>query len=355
MPSGSGEKTEKATPKRRSDARKEGNVATSKDVIMVVSLFGCFYCLQLFFPMMYKSLRDILVYLIAAIGEIDELSAGELQQLGMMVVKLLALCIFPLGIISIAIAVVATGVQTRFLFTMKPTKFKLSKLNPLNGIKNLFSAKNFIEVVKSLLKLIVLSVVLYQVLKGEITLIAQTMDMNPVVGFSYILKEIMSMVLRIVLVFAAIAGFDFFYQRWSYEKKLKMTKEEVKEEYKQTEGNPQIKGKIRSLQQSMARSRMMQAVPTADVIIRNPTHYAVALRYDIDHDNAPVLIAKGQDLIALKIVEIAEQNHITVIENKPLARGIYASTPLDCEIPAEYYGVVAEILVKVFRMNKKLV
>ena len=133
-----------------------------------------------------------------------------------------------------------------------------------------------------------------------------------------------------------------------------MSKEEVKEEYKQTEGNPQIKSRIRSLQQSMARNRMMQAVPDADVIIRNPTHFAVALKYDIDHDNAPVLIAKGQDYIALKIVEIAEQSNVTVIENKPLARGIYASTPLNSEIPAEYYGVVAEILVKVFRMNKKL-
>ena len=162
------------------------------------------------------------------------------------------------------------------------------------------------------------------------------------------------MVLKVAMVFAAIAGFDYFYQRWSYEKNLKMTKEEVKEEYKQTEGDPKIKGKIRSLQQSMARSRMMQAVPDADVIIRNPTHYAVALRYNIDHDNAPVVIAKGQDLIALKIVEIGEQNKVTVIENQPLARGLYASTPLGGQIPAEYYGVVAEILVEVFRLNKKL-
>lgn len=329
-------------------------MATSKDVIMVVSLLGCFYFLQLVFPMMYESLRDMMVFLIDAVSEMDVLSPGNLQQIGLLSARLIAVCVFPLGVFSIALAVISTGVQTRFLFTMKPAKFKLSKLNPLNGIKNLFSGKNLIEIFKSILKLIVLSVVLYQVLRNEMILIAKMMDMDPIIGFSYVLKEIMGMVLKVVLVFAAIAGFDFFYQKWSYEKKLKMTKEEVKEEYKQTEGNPQIKGKIRSLQQSMARSRMMQAVPNADVIIRNPTHYAVALKYDIDHDNAPVLIAKGQDLIALKIVEIAEQNHIMVIENKPLARGIYASTPLDCEIPAEYYGVVAEILVKVFRMNKKL-
>lgn len=237
---------------------------------------------------------------------------------------------------------------------MKPVGFKLKNLNPLNGIKKLFSVKNLVELFKAAIKIILLTVVLYQILRDEIIVIAQMMDMNAAAGFSYVLKEIMGMVLKIGLVFAVIAGFDFFYQRWSHEKSLKMTKEEVKEEYKQTEGNPEIKGRIKNLQRSMARSRMMQAVPDADVIIRNPTHYAVALKYDIDHDNAPVLIAKGQDYIALKIVEIAEQSNVMVIENKPLARGIYATTPLNCEIPAEYYGVVAEILVKVFRMNKKL-
>lgn len=133
-----------------------------------------------------------------------------------------------------------------------------------------------------------------------------------------------------------------------------MSKQEIKEEFKQTEGNPEIKGRIRNLQRSMARNRMMQAVPDADVIIRNPTHYAVALKYDIDHDNAPILIAKGADRLALKIIEIGEANGVSIIENRPLARGIYATTPLECEIPAEYYGVVAEILVQVFRMNKKM-
>ena len=135
---------------------------------------------------------------------------------------------------------------------------------------------------------------------------------------------------------------------------MKMTKEEVKEEFKQMEGDPKVKGKIRSIQQSMARSRMMQAVPDADVIIRNPTHFAVALKYDIDRDNAPIVIAKGQDHIALKIVEIGEQHGVKILENKPLARGLYASTPLNSEIPAEYYGVVAEILVEIFRLNNKL-
>ncbi|EOS74633.1 flagellar biosynthetic protein FlhB [Dorea sp. 5-2] len=349
------EKTEKATPKKRRDQRKEGNVASSKDVIAVASLIGCFYCLQLLFPAIYETLRDTMIFQITAVAEIDELSLGNLQMLGMKTVKDLAKCIFPLGVISLTIGVVATGIQTRFNVTTKPLKFKLSKLNPLKGIKNMFSAKQVVELLKAVIKIIILGVILYGILKDEIVVIAQMMDIDPLSSSAYVLKEIVSMVLKVGMVFAAIAGFDYFYQRWSYEKNLKMTKEEVKEEFKQSEGDPKIKGKIRSLQQSMARSRMMQAVPDADVIIRNPTHYAVALRYDIDKDNAPVVIAKGQDLIALKIVEIAENHKVTVIENKPLARGIYASTPLGGQIPAEYYGMVAEILVEVFRMNKKLV
>ncbi len=349
------EKTEKATPKKRRDQRKEGNVASSKDVIAVASLIGCFYCLQMLFPMIYESLRDTMIFQISAVESIEELSLGNLQMLGMKAVTVLSKCIFPLGVISLAIGVIATGIQTRFNVTTKPLKFKLSKLNPLKGLKNMFSLKQVVELLKAVIKIIILGVILYGILKDEIVVIAQMMDIDPLSSSAYILKEIMSMVLKISMVFAAIAGFDYFYQRWSYEKNLKMTKEEVKEEYKQTEGDPKIKGKIRSLQQSMARSRMMQAVPDADVIIRNPTHYAVALRYDIDKDNAPVVIAKGQDLIALKIVEIGEAHKVTVIENKPLARGIYASTPLGGQIPAEYYGVVAEILVEVFRMNKKLV
>lgn len=352
---GGQEKTEKATGKKRRDERKEGHVPVSKDVVVVVSLLGIFCCLRLLFPMIYESLQDAIRFQISAVGGMEELSFANQQQIGWNAVVLIAKCVFPLGLISIAFAVVGTGVQTRFLFTTKPMKFKLSKLNPLKGIKSLFSLKQVVELLKASIKIVILGVVLYNILKDEIVVIAQMMDIPVVSSCKYVLLEIFNMVLRVGMVFTAIAGFDLFYQRWSYEKDIKMTKEEVKEEFKQTEGDPKVKSKIRSIQQSRARSRMMQAVPDADVIIRNPTHYAVALKYNIDHDNAPVVIAKGQDYIALKIVEIGEQSGVKILENKPLARGLYASTPLNCEIPAEYYGVVAEILVEIFRVNKKLV
>lgn len=348
-----GEKTEKATPKKRRDERKEGHVASSKDVVVVVSLLGAFLCLKWFFPFIYEEMRECMMVFISSVASINELSMANLQQIGMKAVEVVALIVLPLGLIGVALSVIATGVQTKFLFTKKAFKFKLSNLSIIKGIKKLFSVKNLVEVLKGSLKIIILGVIVFQLLEREIRVVAQMLDMSPFVAAGYTLSETMGMVLKVVMVFTAIAGFDFFYQRYSYEKQIRMSKEDIKEEYKQIEGNPQIKGKIRNLQMSRARNRMMQAVPDADVIIKNPTHYAVALKYDIDHDNAPILIAKGQDLVALRIIEIGEQNGVTVIENRPLARGIFASTPLDCEIPAEYYGVVAEILVQIFRMNKK--
>lgn len=348
------EKTEKATPKKRRDERKEGNVFSSKDVIAVVSLLGSFYVLKFFFPTIYRVMSGSITEFISSIAEINDLSMGTLQQIGRSAVKIVAECTLPVGIVIIALSVIASGVQTRFIFVAKSAAFKLSNLSILKGIKNMFSMKNVIELLKAALKIVILCYVLYGILKDEMINVAQMMDMSPVSSSVFILNEVMSMVIKISLIFGAIAGFDYFYQRWSYEKKIKMTKQEIKEEFKQTEGNPEIKGKIRNLQRSMAKNRMMQAVPDADVIIRNPTHFAVALKYDIDHDNAPILVAKGQDLLALKIIEIGQQSGVAIVENRPLARGIYASTPLEGEIPAEYYGVVAEILVQVFRMNKKM-
>lgn len=351
-----GEKTEKATPKKRRDQRKEGNVFQSKDIVTVVSLLGTFSCLQLLFPITYRALRDCLIDFISYAGTITELGQGDMSWLGFQAAVVIVKGALPILLIGGALAILATGIQTKFLFTSKAFKPKFSNINPISGIKNLFSPKKVMELLKGMVKVILLGVILYNMLKGELFRLINTMYMDVAVSAVYVLKKIISMVMQVCIYFTAVAIADFFYQRWSYEKKLKMSKDEVKEEFKQIEGNPEIKGKIRDMQRQRARARMMQAVPTADVIIRNPTHYAVALKYDPQRDNAPHLIAKGQDELALRIVKIAEENDVIVIENKPLARGIYASTPLDAEIPGEYYGVVAEILVQVYKLkNKKLV
>ena len=323
---------------------------------MVISLLGSFCCLQLLFPLIYRTLRDCLVQFIGYAGTVKELSQGDVPKLGFQAGLVVVKGALPILLIGCALAVLATGIQTRFLFASKAFKPKFSNMNPLNGIKNLFSMKNLVEILKGIVKIILLGVILYHMLKGEFFRLINTMYMDLSLSTVYVLKKIMSMVLQVYMYFAAVAALDYFYQWWSYEKKIKMSKDEIKEEYKQLEGNPEIKGRIKDVQRQRARSRMMQAVPQADVIIRNPTHYAVALKYDPNRDNAPHLIAKGQDELALRIVRVGEEHEVVVIENKPLARGIYASTPLGAEIPGEYYGVVAEILVQVYKLkNRKLV
>ncbi len=351
-----GEKTEKATPKKRRDERKEGNVRLSQDVISVVSLVGIFCCLRILFPSMYRVVRDYMIWAIGNAGTTERFGDGDVMRFFMQFTVTVVQAALPILLIAGVLAVLATGLQTRFLFTTKVLKPKFSKLNPINGIKNMVSPRSLIELLKGMVKLILLGAILYNLLKGEIFRLINTMDMDLTVSTAYILNKIFTLVLQVSLYFAVVAAADFLYQWWAYEKKLRMSKDEIKEEYKMMEGDPQIKGKIKSMQRQRAQARMMQAVPEADVIIRNPTHYAVALKYDPDRDNAPLLIAKGQDELALRIVKVAEENDVTVIENKPLARGIYASTPLNSEIPGEYYGVVAEILVQVYKLkNKKLV
>ncbi len=350
-----GERTEKATPKKRRDQRKKGNVFTSKDVATLLSFLIGFYGLKFLFPMVYRNLKAYLLRYFGYMASAEELPMGTLQSIGLDTMITIAIVALPFLFLMSAIGVVGTGVQTRFLFTMESVKPKFSKLNPINGIKNLFSLKSIVELLKNLIKISILLIFLYNIIRGDLLSIARTIDMDLKVSTAYMLDVIMKIVFQLALAFAALAAFDFLYQRWDYERQLKMTKQEVKEEYKQTEGDPQIKGKIREVQRQRARSRMMQAVPEADVVIRNPTHYAVALRYDIDKDNAPVVVAKGQDELALRIVRVAEENDVHVVENKPLARAIYASTPLNGEIPQEYYGTVAEILVYVFRENHKVI
>ncbi len=346
-------KTEKATPKKRRDERKKGNVFISKDVITIASLLASFYGLKLLFPFMYKAIREFLLKYLNEACDVTELSSGKIQAILNESIIVCGKLILPILVITVTVAIIATGTQTKFIFTGKNMAPQFSRLSPLKGIKNLFSLKNFIELIKNILKISILFYILYSFIKGQLTNIARTLDMNISNSSTYIFGMIMSMIFRIALVFIVISGFDYLYQWWEYERKIKMSKQEMKEEYKQMEGNPEIKGKIKDIQRQRARSRMMQEVPKADVIIKNPTHFAVALRYDIEHDRAPVLIAKGQDELALRIIRVGEEHGVYVLENKPLARAIFATTQIGYEIPEEYYGTVAEILVYVYQLNNK--
>ena len=208
-----------------------------------------------------------------------------------------------------------------------------------------------IEAVKGVLKIVVLLWLVYTNLMDAISVSHKYLYTDIGSGIQHMYESILKLIFQIIIAFGVLAAADYLYQWWEYERNLRMSKQEIKEEYKQTEGDPQIKGKIRERQQQMARMRMMQQVPKADVVIKNPTHYAVALRYRPEQDNAPIVLAMGQDELALRIIKVAEESKVAVVENVPLARALYASAELGREIPPEFYGAVAEVLVYIFRLN----
>jgi flagellar biosynthetic protein FlhB len=348
------DKTEKATPKRRRDERKEGNVPKSKDVISVVYVICAFYFLKILLPYIYEELHDTLVQYLEMVALTPAYLTDTFTTYRTQFVASLAKAVLPFGLLCILIAVLGNGVQTKFLFIKKAARPKFGRLNPIKGIKNLFSFQNLFELLKGILKAGIMMIIIYSMLKEDLYALMQTMDMQIENSVLYLFEMIMDLVIRVCMIFAAIAFLDYKYQTWSYERKIRMSKQEIKEEYKQLEGDPKIKSRIKQMQRQRSYNRMMQAVPTADVVIRNPTHFAIALSYNTDKHAAPVVVAKGQDAVALRIVEIANQHQVTVIENKPLARGLYATTELNHEIPEEYYSAVAEILVYVYKLNKKL-
>lgn len=345
------EKTEQPTSKRRKDARKEGNVFQSKDIVTVLMLFGVFYVVRLMLPFIYATIREYMEYAFSSVGTDAPFENGP-HIFVYSVVSLLK-CALPLLLTAMALGILGHGIQTRFLVTFKSVRPKFSKLNPIKGLKNMFGLKKLVDLIKNLIKIAILLVLLYNIIRSDLSPISRMFDMQMMNSTAYMLQLVYDLVIKVCIAFAVVAFFDFLYQRWDYENNLKMTKQEVKDEYKMTEGNPEIKGRIRRIQRQMAMSRMMQSVPEADVVVRNPTHFAVALKYDPDKNGAPVVLAKGQDYLALRIVAVAQEHGVSVIEDRPLARALYASCELTQEIPAEFYGAVAELLVYIYRLNHR--
>ena len=346
-------KTEKATPKRKRDERKKGNVFMSQDLVAVASLLGSFATLWLLSGVFVDRLGQFMEFAITSgaqpLGEIGSFT-GRVFLEGLWVVLF---TVGPMAGVTILAAVGATFGQTRFLVSGEALKPKLNRISPLQGFKRLFSLRSVVEALKGVLKISLLLIIVYLALEGMFSESSKYLYTDVISAASHIASVTMNMIWQIIGVFVVLGAADFFYQWRSYERQLRMSKEEVKEEFKQTEGDPKVKGRIRDIQRQMARSRMMQAVPQADVVIRNPTHVAVALRYKPETDPAPIVLAMGLDHIALKIVETAQEHHIAVIENVPLARALYAQSKLNREIPPDLYGPVAEVLVYIFRLNEK--
>ena len=317
----------------------------------MASLLGTFVTLWALTGMFADELAKFMALCLTTVGEesreVGSLS-GELAVQGLVSV---AKTVGPVAAVAILASVAATFAQTRFLFSTESLKPKFSRLNPLEGIKRLFSLKSIIETLKNLIKIVILLVIVFMSIRDMFLESSNYLYTDIGAAVAHLVEVAWGMVVRISIAFVAVAAMDFFYQWWDYERQMKMTKQEVKEEYKQMEGDPQVKGKIKEIQRRRAQQRMMQQVPGADVVIRNPTHFAVALRYKPEEDDAPIVLAKGQDNVALKIVEIAEQNNVAVIENVPLARALYAETELNQFIPPSLYEPVAEVLVYIFKLN----
>ncbi|MDE6921236.1 MAG: flagellar biosynthesis protein FlhB, partial [Lachnospiraceae bacterium] len=262
--------------------------------------------------------------------------------------------LLPFFIVGIVIAVGINMLQFRFQVSTKPLKPKFSKLNPISGAKRLFSKEKIIELLKSIAKIILIMAIVYSTVKDDWVYLVQFYGMPLNQAIELIGSVVINMGLKISLVFMIVAFADLFYQRRKFNNDIKMTKQEVKDEYKNAEGDPQIKGKIRAKMREASQRRMMQDVPKADVVITNPTHYAVAIRYDAATGTAPVVLAKGADYVAQKIKEIARESKVEIVENKPLARMLYANVDIGQEVPPELYQAVAEVLAMVYKMQGKI-
>jgi len=348
-----GSRTEKATPKRKRDERKKGNIFFSRDAVIAVSLFASFYTMKFLIPSIVSSITETIREFFSLMPLQHQITDSDVRNYFIKCALLFAKTALPLLLVTAVAAICSTMLQTRMHFSAKSFSFKGDRLNPLNGLKRMFSLRSVIELLKALLKITILTYIVYTALEEEILLLPRLADQSFLQAMGYTGEIIMGIVLKAGIIFLFLAAADYLYQWWEYEKNLRMTKQEVKDEYKELEGDPQVKSRQRSISQQRARRRMMQSVPAADVVIRNPTHYAVALKYDQEKNAAPVVVAKGVDRIALMIVKIAEENGVYVTEDRPLARALYEAVEIDHEIPEKFFKPVAQVLAFVYNLKKK--
>ena len=280
------------------------------------------------------------------------LDTESLLQLFISIVILLVKTVFPVMFSVLLIGLAINFFQVGLNLNTEAIGLKLDKLNPINGFGRIFSKRSLVELVKSLFKILIIGFFLFRCLKDEIPFMPYFIYYDLATSLEEVSKILFTMAFQVIAVILVLAVIDYAYQKWQTTQDLKMTKQEVKDEMKQSEGDPQIKGKIKQKQRQMAMSRMMQEVPKADVIVTNPTHFAVALKYDKSMV-APQIVAKGQDLVARRIKEIANENRVPIVENKPLARALYASAQVGDMVPAELYQAVAEVLAYVYRLKQR--
>lgn len=354
-----GEKTEPATSKKLNDIRKEGQVAKSKELITAVSLMSLFIILKIYLSKLGTGLIDVYTQVYNSISKVVDDSynglpirtAGSVMQ--QVIIDMIKLVI-PILLVAIVIAVLGNMLQQKWMVTAKPLQPKFSKISPISGFKRMFSVRQLVELIKSIAMISIIMIVVYNTVKSKMNILLTFYDVGLNTALSTIGSIIIDLGIKISAVFLIVGFADLFYQRIKFKNDNMMTKQEIKDEFKNTEGDPQVKGQIKRRMQEVSRRRMMQQLPEADVVITNPTHFAVALKYEPDAGKAPIVIAKGADYLAFQIKDKAKEYNIAIVENKPLARILYHNIDIGMEIPPELYQAVAEILAVVMRTNNRL-
>ncbi len=345
------EKTEEPSPKKIEDARKDGNVPKSQDMSGLITIFVAILAILLLFGFMSNQVLNLARYYFSIMGR--DFGTLDIYDIAITTMKYFVLTIVPFAMVIAVAGVIANVAQIGFLFTTKPLSPDFKKINPIKGIKNLVSMKKLIEGIKTTLKSFVflgVGFIFFFMFIKELPLV-ELFTLGDQLRWMKDKAIIMALVMLLVMVVFALA--DIVIVRKQYFDNLKMSKQEIKDEMKNMDGDPQIKAKIRQIQMQASQKRMMNEVPNADVVITNPTHFAVALKYDEKTQIAPVVVAKGADNLALKIKEIARENKVHIVENKPLARSLYAQVEVEHPIPDELFAAVAEVLAYVYKVNKK--
>lgn len=348
-----GEKTEKATPKKRNEARRKGQIAKSHEISVAVSLLAMFFL----FIFEAKAIGSGLIQMMTTILSHDltmSLSQGAIQPFFTNIVFQAGKLVAPVFITALVVGIVSNLFQVGFMFTTETLQFKFDRLNPIPGFKRLFSVRSIVELIKSLLKIAVIGFPTFLILRMHWSSLQGMVALSLGDSLSMIGRIVLEMGMTASVLLLILSGFDYAYQKFEHEKGLRMSKQDIKDEYKNAEGDPRIKAKIRERQRQMAMRRMMQEVPKADVIITNPTHYAVALKYDPNTMDAPKVVAKGMDYVALKIREVATENQVTIVEKRELARALYAQLDIGESVPETFFKAVAEILAFVYRLKGKV-
>lgn len=346
------EKTEEPTEHRIQEFRKRGEVASSKDLTSVLLLAACVLTLSLSTIYIFETVKEYVEWLYAL-----DLQAAFTSKPGKTIlirtVTTAFYCVAPVFLVSMCIGVIGSIMQIGFLFAPEVLQLKFDRIDPIQGIKRLFSVRSLVEALKGIFKFVIIISIVYYYIKDDINSYSGFLHMDFFEGFIYAKGMTVKLVMAMITGLVVVAVGDFAYQKFSYSEKLKMTKQQSKEEHKSQEGNPEVRAKIKAIQRDMSQRRMMGSIPTADAIITNPTHYAVAIKYDPETMISPEVVAKGADYLALRIREIAKENNVPLVENVQLARNLYNTVKVGQGVPRTLYKAVAEVLAFVYRLKKK--